>query len=77
MVDGRMAGEMLCTDPRTGGQWTARLQGGYGPQDYALDLVVEMPSPFDPGQLAITSRVSGRRLGACPAAEKSEQGRQQ
>jgi hypothetical protein len=67
MEAGRMSGEMLCTDPRSGAQWTGRLDGRYGLSDYDLTIAMEMPSPFDPGQMVITSQVRGRRVGDCPA----------
>lgn len=73
MENGRMTGEMVCTDPRSRGEWTARLDGSYGADAYDLDLVMEMPSPFDPGQLLITNRVSGRRVGDCQGQESRDQ----
>ncbi len=68
-----MTGEMLCTDPRSNGQWTARLDGRYSAREYHLTLTMEMPSPFDPGQLTIASRVAGRHLGPCPAGQTEQQ----
>ena len=76
MEAGRMSGEMACTDPRSGGQWTARMQGRYTTTSYDLQLIMEMPNPWDPGQMLITSRTQGRRLGPCPSLE-AHQGEKQ
>jgi hypothetical protein len=74
MRDGLMSGEMACTDADSSGQWTARLQGRYTAGDYDFEMIMEMPNPWDPGQILITSRTAGRRLGACPPAEPAEGG---
>jgi hypothetical protein len=65
MHNGRISGEMDCTDAESGGKWTARMQGSYTPVGYELEMIMEMPNPWDPGQMLITSRTQGRRLGAC------------
>lgn len=75
MADGRMSGDMVCTDPGSQAQWTARLQGRYAASDYELEMIMEMPNPFESGQMLITSRTQGRRVGVCqaPGTGKGEQ----
>ena len=74
MQNGRIAGEMACTDPESGGQWTARMQGSYTPAGYELEMIMEMPNPWDPGQMLITSRTQGRRIGPCEAPKAQTAG---
>lgn len=71
-----MAGEMACSDPGRGGQWTARLEGRYTSESYDLEMVMEMPNPWDPAPMTITSRVQGRRTGACEAPAARKEGKQ-
>lgn len=65
MRDGRISGAMVCRDSRSGGEWSARMQGRYAPAEYELEMVMEMPNPWDPAQMLITSRIVGRRVGPC------------
>ncbi len=66
-----MAGDMACTDPRSGGQWTAAIEGSYASSGYDLRMVMEMPSLWDSGQMQLTSRTTGRRLGPCEPPQKA------
>jgi hypothetical protein len=77
MEGGRMSGDMLCVDPRSGGRWNARMQGQYTTTSYDLELIMEMPNPWDPGQMLVTSRTQGRRLGPCEGPATHQKGKQQ
>jgi hypothetical protein len=76
MRDSQMSGEMSCSDPRSGERWDAGLQGRYASSSYELEMVMVMPNPWDPTPMQITSRTSGRRIGACedPEAEGGAKG---
>ena len=66
MSRGRLVASMSCQQPGIDGQMLMTVDGKYS--DSSMDVSVEMAmSRSGPGDVKVNSKLSGRRLGECPA----------
>jgi Protein of unknown function (DUF3617) len=67
-ADGRMQGMMRCTGGGMPGTMETRIEGRYAPD--RMDVTMTMNATGQPrgADATITTRISGRRIGACTAA---------
>ena len=66
MTRGRLNASMTCTQPGANGNIMMNVDGTYSATSFEAN--VDMSTHFvGPGDMKVTSKISGRRIGACPA----------
>jgi hypothetical protein len=67
MSRGRLVASMSCKQPGLDGEMLMTVEGDY--TNTSMDVTVEMATSLvGPGDVKVNSKISGRRLGECPAA---------
>jgi len=69
MAGGRLHGSTTCTAPGGAGKTTMAMDGQYAPQ--SMNIAMTMTSDMGGRQLKVESRMTGRRIGDCPAGKGS------
>lgn len=67
---GRIVGQLQCRPPELGADMAVSLNGSHGATDYRIDAEAATLLPT-PGDITAAVRVTGRRVGDCPAGVAS------
>lgn len=71
MDGGKVAYEMTCK-PERGGEMHAKVDGTYGPDQYAMSMQSETTMAGGGPGMTMIAKVEGKRIGECKAPEKGE-----
>ncbi len=71
MQGGRMEGAMACREG-SAAQVSTMMSGTYSPESFDYRSRIEMPPPIGDGVVRIEARITGRRIGTCPAQTPGE-----
>jgi hypothetical protein len=67
MAGGKLDATMICEDRKTPGRMTMTLQGDYQPSSYTATMTMIRDGAPAGGNMKITARTSGKRIGECDA----------
>lgn len=67
---GRVSGTMTCSGGEMGGTTTMQMDGQYSARSYEISQT--MTAASEGGEVRIKSRMTGRRIGECPAGGSAE-----